>query len=73
MINGGLFENAVRSLLLATNPDILNARLLLALLDLVLVSDIENYDYSSRLVLAIHAAKTIVKAYICDRENNDDN
>lgn len=72
MSNFGIFENAVRSLLLATNPSILDARLLLALLDLVLVSDMENYDYSSRLALAIHTAKTIVKAYVTDKESNND-
>lgn len=72
MNNLGLFENAVRSLLLAFKPEICHVRMMIAFLDLLVVSDMENYDYSDRLVLAIHSTKTIFKAYIQDKENNDD-
>jgi len=70
--NSGIFENSVRSLLLAFEPEIRQVQMMIAFLDLVLMSDMENYNYSSRLVLAIHTTKGIFRAYIQDKENNDD-
>jgi hypothetical protein len=68
IMNLGLFENLIRSAIEAENPSRKVCRYTIVLLDAIALTTMENFEYGSRLAMAIFATKTLLKKRIEDLE-----